>query len=741
MAEIKRTKKKMVKIIRPVVNIILVLIAATKIYFCHHIKQMRRFLVCIFLIGSFFTSRASGIEKGYAALHEYDYFKAKKIFYTQLKKSRAEAAFGLATIYYRNDNPFYNLDSSYKYISICRNSFLNKKVSRFVNDTSLISLHDSICSKAYFIFLKKVTIPSAEKYATTFYQSNYVNDVLCKRDSLVFNEVKNSLKSIDILNYINTYPQSCYLQNAMLLLDYNIYQEITSLRNDNSYLNYIKQYPHTKYTQQAKEELLAYYIQTKNANGIYYYIKNINASYFAWNALFSVEIKNYTEKDLQVFLNKYPDYPDKKQVEEEFVFWKMPFFSIKNKDKYGFADSTGKISIEPVYNEVEDFKEGFDLVEKNNLYGYINKAGRVKIDFQFDEANSFSQQVAIVQKNKATFLIDHAGKKISADYDEIADFNDNTAIVKKNNLYGAINRSGEEIIKPSFSYLSDFAENLASFAQNNKYGFINKQGFTVVAPIYNWVSAFKNNQCRVKIDNHLGVINKRGDFVLQPLYDFIDEPFKGIYVVVKNNLYGFIDTSGCFLSEIKYNYNPALKMTDLTNGIFMRLIKNNKEELQDKNGIKYFSQLNFTQIQLCESDIIAAHKKNKIQFYNVNRTNPIKAIYNAVDVDNNYWYANNDKGCSVFNLSLKEKLFTIKADKVKQLNEACFSYTNDDGTGIINKNGTIVLEAFFDEVTPTQMSDIFYIERKEKGAYFNVNTFKFIWQEIGFNPAYIADEE
>jgi hypothetical protein len=233
----------------------------------------------------------------------------------------------------------------------------------------------------------------------------------------------------------------------------------------------------------------------------------------------------------------------------------------------------------------------------------------------------------------------------------------------------------------------------------------------------------------------------RGDFIIEPLYDFIDEPFKGIYVVVKNNLYGFVDSSGCFLSEIKYAYNPALKSTDLTNGTSMRLIKNNKEELQDKNGVKYFTQQNFTQIQLSESDVIVGYKKNKIQFYGVNKITPIKSIYNAVSVDKKYWYANNDKGCSVFNLSLKEKLFTIKADKVKQLNDVYFSYETDNGFGIINKNGAVVLEAFFDEITPTQMPHIFYIERKEKGAYFNVNTFKFIWQENGFNPSYIADEE
>ena len=710
---------------------------------------MKKFLTYIFLAGCFFNISASTIDKAFAALREYDYFKAKKLFYTQLKKSRVEAAFGLATIYYRNDNPFYKLDSAYKYIAICKYNFSNLsvekgkklKITYHLTDSTIAALHDSISQKAFDIFLKNSTIQTAEKYVSTFYFSKYVDDVLCKRDSLAFNEIKNSQQSVIIINYIKTYPQSCYLQNACQLLDYAIYQEVTAAKNDAAYLNYIKQYNNIKYTQQAKEELLAYYIQTKNATGIYYYIKNINASYYAWNALFSVEIKNYSEKNLQTFLEKYPDYPDKKQLEEEFVYWKMPLFSIKKAGKYGFADSTGKVCIEPTYNEVEDFKEGYALVEKDNLYGYINKAGRVKIDFQYTDASSFTQQTAIVQQNKTSFLIDHAAKKISFDYDEIADFADNAAIVKKNNLYGAVNHTGEEIIEPSFYSINDFSENMAAFMQNNKYGFINKQGFTVIAPMFTWVSGFKNNQCRVKVDNRLGLINKQGDFIIEPKYDLIDEPYKGIYLVVKNNLYGFIDSTGCLLSEIKYTYNPSLKAADLTNGAYMRIIKDNKEELQDKNGVKYFSQEKFSQILLGENELIAGFKKNKVQFYSAAKTTLPKTIYNKIYTDKKYWYCSNDKGFSVFTIRLKEKLFTIEADDVKLLSDKFFSYSTDDGDGIITKTGAVVLEAFFDEITPTQEPTIFYIERKEKGAYFNVNTLKFIWQENGFNPAYIADEE
>ena len=115
-------------------------------------------LLCVF----FFKSLASTIDKAYKALNEYDYFKAKKLFYAQLKKSPTEAAYGLATIYYRQDNPFHKLDSAYKYIQISKNNYkalppekvLKLKTSYQLNDSSLTTLHDSIAYKTYLVYLK-----------------------------------------------------------------------------------------------------------------------------------------------------------------------------------------------------------------------------------------------------------------------------------------------------------------------------------------------------------------------------------------------------------------------------------------------------------------------------------------------------------------------------------------------------------------------------------------------------------
>jgi TPR repeat protein len=52
----------------------------------------------------------------------FDYFQAKKLFQKSLKKDTSPAAYGLAQIYFRKDNPFHSLDSAYKYIGIAKST-------------------------------------------------------------------------------------------------------------------------------------------------------------------------------------------------------------------------------------------------------------------------------------------------------------------------------------------------------------------------------------------------------------------------------------------------------------------------------------------------------------------------------------------------------------------------------------------------------------------------------------------
>ena len=58
------------------------------------------------------------IDDAFEALEIHDYFKAKKLFYKNIKRKPAASAYGLSVIYSRNNNPFYNLDSALQYAKI-----------------------------------------------------------------------------------------------------------------------------------------------------------------------------------------------------------------------------------------------------------------------------------------------------------------------------------------------------------------------------------------------------------------------------------------------------------------------------------------------------------------------------------------------------------------------------------------------------------------------------------------------
>lgn len=695
------------------------------------------------LLSACLGTHASEIENGYKALSIYDYFKAKEIFYKQLKKNTAPAAFGLATIYYRNDNPFHNLDSAYKYIilgkdhfSLMPNEKRSEALKKFpINDSLIVLLHDSISKKAFLKLMLDPTVEASEKYLSTYHQSKFSKKVLCLRDSFIFHHPDRKLTVEIFTNYMYTYPQSCFLTDARNLLEFATYMETTAEKNDIAYLAYIKSYPKAKYVPYAKEELLNYYIKNRNAKGIHDFIALYGATYptaFAWNMLLGIEAPHHTKAELQNFLDKYKDYPKREELEEEFVYWNTPFFPVKKNDKMGFCDSTGKQMIEPVYTDAGDFSEGYAVVLKNDVYGYINKAGKTKIEFQYNEASNFSNNVAIVQKDKKYFLIDYSNKVLSQRYDDIVDFSEGMAIVKKNNLFGAINGNGQEVIKPSYEMMSDYSEGLAVVLKNGKYGFADKQGFVTIAPVYDWVSSFKNGQSRAQFNKQFGVINRKGDFVVKPAFDQIDEAHKGIYLLVKNNLYGFADSTGCFLTEIKYTYQPALKTATLTDGKFLIGITPKKQELLNINGAKFFAEHIFDEVGLPVNNFVVARERNKYSVYNLQKPAFAKRALLAAFSDGKYWYLRNKKGLTAYDLSIEKPFFTIQADKASVFNSV-FLTENEEGKGLVDASGNEILPMLYDNITPTSVSDLLYLEANEKGAYFDLSARTFVWKEEGFD--------
>ena len=79
-----------------------------------------------------------------------------------------------------------------------------------------------------------------------------------------------------------------------------------------------------------------------------------------------------------------------------------PFFSdrlvvVKIDGKYGYADKSGALVIEPRFDRAEGFSEGLAAVKINEKYGYIDKAGEWVIEPTFFYASYFSEGLAAVK--------------------------------------------------------------------------------------------------------------------------------------------------------------------------------------------------------------------------------------------------------------------------------------------------------------------------------------------------------
>ena len=69
---------------------------------------------------------------------------------------------------------------------------------------------------------------------------------------------------------------------------------------------------------------------------------------------------------------------------------------VKIDGKYGYADKSGALVIEPRFDGAMLFSEGLAAVKIDEKYGYIDKAGEWVIEPTFSYATYFSEGLAAV---------------------------------------------------------------------------------------------------------------------------------------------------------------------------------------------------------------------------------------------------------------------------------------------------------------------------------------------------------
>ena len=177
---------------------------------------MKQLFTCI-LLSLLFCSFIfpSKIEKAYNALEIYNYFEAKRLFQQTFKKEVLASGYGLATIYSRNDNPFYNLDSAFRYAKKLNAFYAASDTKRrielkkfSIDSLSIIWLQQKIDSLEFVNTKKQHTLAAYQKFIEQHKTALQLNDAVEQRNQLAYELAKTEGTLQAYQQFIDTYPNS-----------------------------------------------------------------------------------------------------------------------------------------------------------------------------------------------------------------------------------------------------------------------------------------------------------------------------------------------------------------------------------------------------------------------------------------------------------------------------------------------------------------------------------------------------
>lgn len=687
--------------------------------------------IVFFILALFFKAEASKLTKAYDALSIYDYFKAKRLFYATVKKKPFEASYGLANIYYRSDNPFSNVDSAAKYIGICLSNFKDSCSfgSYHLNKYTIDSLAEQIAVKGFHKYNHlNSTIAPIQVFLQNFYFANNQLKEKCylSRDKIALQQLAKNLSSDSVKIFLETYPESSLYTEALNLFYNYQFKEIVPSNKDYLLKNFIHKFPKNPNITVAEDSLFELIKQSHQADSLYTFIKNYSSNRTkneAWKMLYSTSVKGYNQSELSNFKLKYPDYPYNDEIEKEIKLAQKTLIPFKgNNELYGYIDTDGKWVIAPKYDDAFEFSEGFAVVYKEDSCYFINKEdSKVSTEF-FDEAESYNNGIAVVKRKNLHYLINRSGLIVSKGYQDISKSSENIFVCKLNNLYGVVNSKDETIIPFNYSKIGNFKNDFAYYILDGKYGLLNINNTPKKAQ-WDWISDVDTNLCVVVKKNHsFGLINLNDEQLLPTNYDYITHCSKGIYLLVKNNLYGFFNAKEkCFVTSIEYTYNPALKAEYYSNGNLFKLIKENEVAIVDANGRYSINYGTYADINFAKCDIIRISKNNKFGFVD-KKLKPITPteFETASDYKNDLAIVSKNNVTSLIDKSGKP-VFSIKNGEIEQFDEQHYLVKQNDLIGLLNLNAKVVLPIEYETISPVS-NHLYRCEKNKQLFIYNSTT-------------------
>ena len=697
-------------------------------------------LVGIIILSCFISlnSRAGKLEKAFQALDIYNYFDAKVFFEKSLKKDEVAACYGLSIIYYRADNPFFNIDSAQSYIirSATNYSALpEKKKLKYealkVDSTIIYEQRSKIGTALFERAVLTHTVLIYQNFIDQNPWSEHVPSAINFRDQLAFEMAQEENKSAAFASFIKSYPQSDLLKDAQSAYERLNYQEQTVTNNFIDYVSFIKNFPNSPYRSDAEDQVYLIYTRTGSLeaykNFIATYPENRNTP-AAWKKMFNTYLQNdYSSASIQAFMEEFPDYPFQKDVADQLERVERVLFPIKNRNKWGYIDEKGEVYISTRFESAEPFYEGLAIVALDGKYGFVDKAGDLVIDAIYDDAYRINEGHAVVAIEDKWGLVNRSGEfVIQPIYDDLGNLTEGFCFFAEGENYGYFDRKGIVRLRPQYTAAEDFLNGQAIVSSQESYGLIDEFGTTSIPFLYERLVRYNDTIYAALFDDLWGLLSEKGDTIVPFSYDFIGRFYDGRAIVERNDQFNYIKTNGELLLVDWLETYPEYRQLAIFENGYARIEFEKGYNLMDVNGKKLFAtdkaDVGFF------SDFIAVKKGDKWGYV---------AKSGAALIDYNYTAALSFKGgfamaggAPLVGLINKRGEYEVEPyfERIEFFNDSILITKSRGNFGLLETNGDTLLDFKYVKIEPFS-ENIVRLETKEAIFYYSLRTNKFIRKE------------
>lgn len=428
------------------------------------------------------------------------------------------------------------------------------------------------------------------------------------------------------------------------------------------------------------------------------------------------------------------------------------YFLLNKDSKYGIIDATGKIIIEPIYDNIKipNPEKAVFICKESNKYIVLNNLNE-RIFNQYEEVDAISingivsnipyeKTVLKYKKNGKYGIIDFEGKEITKPiYEEIdgLEKKESELLIKLNGKYGVINVRGAKLIKPEYDniiadgfYTDKNKYGLSGYIVSNKttegyrYGYISYKYKHILNIEYNSIERILNT--KDEKDTYL-IASKNGKYgVVKNNKVLIDYSYQGIeydndnsiFEIEKNDRYGVMDANGKTIIPTEYS---AIEIK----GIYVQAYKDNEENITYNIFGEKIADLEYTSILITENENykITINEQGFYGIINVQNEKLIENKYSYIEyLFGDYFIVSNEQG-KLGIINEKEELkVELKYDVLQKIDD-----TNVIEAKILSEQKTDIYSSNLELVYSVKNAFIYKeneylrVYSKEEDKYLNFN--------------------